>query len=298
LAKQKVPKYLIWEIVLVDNASTDMSKELAEHYWQSLGAPAPMITFDEPNAGTANARRAGVFAARYNTILFCDDDNWLSPDYLAIGWDFLKNDERVGLVGGQAEAVNEEPLPDWFDSVSPYYAASAPAPESRSFDWEGLWSAGLFGRTEILHKVFNPVAPFLNKGRVGSNTGCGEDAEMCLRTSILGYGCYYLDKLKFQHYIQTSRLTKEYAESLLSSIIDSSQAKAIYQRILFTKKLDRIERIFFIVKQLVKYYGPFRYSLSLQDTIICKDYLFILTCKLKYARPEAIIAMNFVKATK
>jgi hypothetical protein len=63
-----------------------------------------------PGPGLAYARRRGVMEAAYEYIVFCDDDNWLAPDYLSIAREILF-DPKVGAAGGQAEPEFEGPVP-------------------------------------------------------------------------------------------------------------------------------------------------------------------------------------------
>ena len=72
------------EVVVVDNNSQDGVAEEAERYWNALNKPPfPMRCIEERQPGIAFARRTGVMTAKSEVIVFCDDDNLLSPDYFA-----------------------------------------------------------------------------------------------------------------------------------------------------------------------------------------------------------------------
>src|SRR5262249_17511403 len=68
-----------WEIVLVDNASTDQTASHAQSLWQSFGAPSELRVVSEPNLGLIHARVTGISSAGYEILTFVDDDNWISP---------------------------------------------------------------------------------------------------------------------------------------------------------------------------------------------------------------------------
>jgi hypothetical protein len=178
--------------------------------------------------------------------------------------------------------------------MSPYYAACAPAPESKHFNWEGLWSAGLFGRTEPLKQIFDVTLPFLIQGRVGNNTGCGEDAEICLRSFLMGWNTYYLDELRFQHYIAASRLTNAYSASLLNSVNAASEIKSIYQRALQIQHLQPLSRKLFFIRQYIKLCWPLRHAIKKSNRIITKDLLFFLRGNFNFGRTETIAVQKFI----
>jgi glycosyltransferase involved in cell wall biosynthesis len=82
LARQVVPSGLSVEAVVVDNASEDGTGETAYGEWSRLHAPFELSIVKEPKAGLSHARRSGLRRARHSVVIFCDDDNWLGPDYV------------------------------------------------------------------------------------------------------------------------------------------------------------------------------------------------------------------------
>jgi glycosyltransferase involved in cell wall biosynthesis len=66
-----------YEVVLVDDGSTDSSGEVAAHYVASY---SHLRLVRQPNAGLGAARNAGVAAARGRLLTFVDSDDELPPD--------------------------------------------------------------------------------------------------------------------------------------------------------------------------------------------------------------------------
>lgn len=66
-----------FEVILVDDGSTDNSMAIAERY-----SPGLRI-FRKENGGQASAFNAGFAASKGDWILFLDSDDWLKPDALA-----------------------------------------------------------------------------------------------------------------------------------------------------------------------------------------------------------------------
>lgn len=69
-----------FEIILVDDGSTDSSGTLCDSY----GARYPELVrvIHKPNGGLSSARNAGIDAARGEWIVFPDPDDWAEPDYV------------------------------------------------------------------------------------------------------------------------------------------------------------------------------------------------------------------------
>ncbi|MGC1380710.1 MAG: glycosyltransferase [Candidatus Baltobacteraceae bacterium] len=69
-----------FEIVVVDNGSTDESKSVAERY---RGGTVPLSYVFEPNPNRGKARNRGAERARGEYLLFCDDDVALPTGWIA-----------------------------------------------------------------------------------------------------------------------------------------------------------------------------------------------------------------------
>ena len=69
-----------WELVLVDNASSDGTPAVIEGFTRQ--APMSCHHVHAPQCGLARARNVGLAAARGEILVFTDDDCYPSPDYL------------------------------------------------------------------------------------------------------------------------------------------------------------------------------------------------------------------------
>lgn len=68
-----------YEIILVDDGSTDSSPQLCDNYAQSYSF---IRVVHKKNGGLSSARNAGIDAARGQYIIFPDPDDWVEPNYL------------------------------------------------------------------------------------------------------------------------------------------------------------------------------------------------------------------------
>src|SRR6266516_3860790 len=58
LAVQQVPQGIPWEVILIDNASTDGTADFATAHWPAT-ASAPLRVISEPRLGLTHARECG-----------------------------------------------------------------------------------------------------------------------------------------------------------------------------------------------------------------------------------------------
>src|SRR5579872_229090 len=90
-----------WELVIVDNGSTDgTSKYLASIDHTRLNR-AQVTTVCEPRRALAAARNTGWRIARGDIVAFTDDDCYVSRDYVDAVIQVFEDDPHLGFVGGR-----------------------------------------------------------------------------------------------------------------------------------------------------------------------------------------------------
>jgi glycosyltransferase involved in cell wall biosynthesis len=72
-----------WDLVIVDDGSTDETPEVLQTYRMEHPSRAITIVRKETNAGVSSARNAGIAAARGEIVLFTDSDCTVDPDWVA-----------------------------------------------------------------------------------------------------------------------------------------------------------------------------------------------------------------------
>lgn len=222
------------ELILVNNCSTDHSEEMARSFLAE-NAKLPWWIVDEPKPGLAHARLCGLFHAKFDILLYCDDDNWLSPNYVSTGEQFLRANKDVAILGGKGKAVSSIPIPDWFEKVQNFYAVGPQFPHSGRVKGKRnmVYGAGFFIRKDVFDHLLACGFTFHSLGRTGRKLSAGEDSELCLAVQITGKSIWYLEELTFQHYMEPFRLEKAYFEQLKKGMEDSGFYGRFYRDYLF-----------------------------------------------------------------
>ena len=215
LAAQQDCDGIPWEVIVVDNASQDNTADVAISLWPQ-NAPAPLRVVREERLGLTYARMRGFNEARYEIVSFIDDDNWVYPDWIKLGWEIMTQNPDVGACGGQGEAVFETEPPWWFEQFKGSYGVGHQVANNIDSAQEALtlWGTGFKRKSAWLQLVENGFKPLL-VGRQGNRLLSGEDIEISLALRLAGWKLLYDPRLKFKHFLPAYRLNWNYLRRLV-----------------------------------------------------------------------------------
>jgi cellulose synthase/poly-beta-1,6-N-acetylglucosamine synthase-like glycosyltransferase len=100
--------YSNYEIIIVNDGSTDKTKEVAEQlvgYQKGRYADIKISLIDKPNGGKAKALNAGISYSKADIVLCMDGDSQLSPDSVRLAVRHFANPE-IGAVAGNVKVMN------------------------------------------------------------------------------------------------------------------------------------------------------------------------------------------------
>ncbi len=204
-----------WEIIIVDNASTDTTNILSQKILSKSLPPGNFKVIVEKNPGLIYARKKGAAEAQYNYLLFCDDDNWMAENYFQLAFDMMQQTPAIGILGGKGEAVFEKTKPVWFDTYQINFAVGEQSDqESEIVFVEAVYGAGIIVRAELFELLNTLYFESLLTGRKGNQVISGEDTELCYVTKYVGYQIAYCRNLQFKHLMPDGRMNWNYMKRL------------------------------------------------------------------------------------
>ncbi len=214
LLKQQASSF-DWEVIVVDNASTDSTTALAQQILSTKLPTEKYKVVQEPEPGLSSARRKGYLTSRYKYLLFCDDDNWMKEDYLQLAFDTMEQNITIGILGGAGEAVFEKEKPFWFDTYKLNFAVGKQSNEVDTISkTETVYGAGFIVRRQIFEMLDAIQFKSLLSDRKGNELMSGGDTELCLVTKYLGYEVGCSSKLHFKHLMPEDRMKWDYLKKL------------------------------------------------------------------------------------
>jgi glycosyltransferase involved in cell wall biosynthesis len=212
IKRQRIADGLRWELLVIDNASSDATALVARQYWGEDG-PAPLRVVHEPRVGLCYARERAFSEAHCEVVSFVDDDNWIRPEFVTIVSECMSADPDLGAIGSTNTAVADTALPEWFSRWAHYYAAHASCEFATLESWI-LVGAGMTIRKRCWEDLWgNGFRPRLTD-RVGpSLTTCG-DLELGCAIQLAGWTIRVEPRLGLLHYMTGHRLQWRYLRRL------------------------------------------------------------------------------------
>ncbi len=214
LVDQKLSGGLSYEIIVVDNNSSDRTREVMDEFMARNGRS---FTYRfEGRQGLSVARNTGIRAAHGQILAFTDDDVTVHPEWVESLWNCFR-ETGARMVGGKIERLWLCDRPNWFrDEIDGPLIVQDLGQKRKKWDS----SRHTVGANMAFHRsVFEQIGFFRDDlGRRGELLFGGEDREIFLRTRAAGLPIYYEPKAVVWHKVETGRLTKEYLRKWFSEI--------------------------------------------------------------------------------
>lgn len=103
-----------WDIVLVDNASSDATPDIMHRFATTHGAQF----VSEPRPGKSHALNRAIEAARGDLLIFMDDDVLPVPRWARAYAEAAQSSPRVGVFAGAVRPHWIAPPPEWLETLA------------------------------------------------------------------------------------------------------------------------------------------------------------------------------------
>ncbi|MEB3831299.1 hormogonium polysaccharide biosynthesis glycosyltransferase HpsE [Phormidium sp. CCY1219] len=219
LQQQRGTEEIAWEVLVIDNNSTDDTAKVVQLLQDNWPHPYPLRYCFEAQQGLAFARQRAIAEAQGSWIGFLDDDNLAASDWVAAACSFVKDYPKAGAISGQIHASFEAAPPENFKQIEAFLAIREHGPTPFQFEPENLRlppGAGLVVRKQAW--VQSVPSRLALQGRVGKAAVAGEDYEVLLYMHKAGWEIWYNPAMHIEHRIPRSRLEREYLLPLARGI--------------------------------------------------------------------------------
>jgi glycosyltransferase involved in cell wall biosynthesis len=217
LVRQGYPRDA-WELLVVDNNSTDDTGDVVASFMASSPPPRRIV---ETRPGLDHGRNRAIDEARGEIIALVDDDIIVEPDWLSqLAAPFAsQSSHSIGVVGGEVVPVFPDGLPRWLEGAHrplAFRATAGPLPANQAPMGANFafprWVFERFGRFDT------------NLDRQGSKLFGGGDSNMIRRVRSAGLEAWFVPGARVLHQIPASRLTLRYA---LRHAFDSARSRVV-----------------------------------------------------------------------
>ncbi|NEP10940.1 MAG: glycosyltransferase family 2 protein [Symploca sp. SIO2C1] len=265
-----------WEVIVVDNNSTDNTAQVVKNYQANWRADCPLKYYFESEQGAAFARQKAVDKARGKFIGFLDDDNLPTPDWVASAYAFGEIHPQAGAYGSRVQGDFEASPPEYLKSIACFLAIVDRGPLPHKYEPRQKLlppGAGLVVRKQAWQQAV-PRRLFLNhKGRDAGLAS--EDLEVVLYIQQAGWEIWYNPQMQIYHKIPAWRCEKDYLISLMRCIGLSRHHLRMLRLSSWQRPLVTLLHLLNDLRKLVQHWLKTRGASGSDVAVACKRQLLL-----------------------
>jgi GT2 family glycosyltransferase len=213
IARVDMPDGLGWEVLVVDNKSTDATADVVRARSQAF--PVPLRYVFEPRQGKSCAMNTGMEHSRAPLIAFVDDDVNVSAHWLCAIADAFRTHPEVAYLGGRVDPIWEVPCPSWFAATGKTLWGTLAILDygDESFVFEERRKIPLGANFAIRRAMCDRIGGFDPcLGRNGETVLLGQELpEFFARARSVGVRGRYIPAMTVRHHVPAKRLQPDYA---------------------------------------------------------------------------------------
>lgn len=175
------------EVIVVDNASTDNSRELIKNQFSNI-----RLIELKKNIGFAAGNNRGFQIAHGKYIATLNNDVVVEPDWLTQPFEFLENDETVGIIACRQMNYQNHEIIDCLYSYPLRSLLFQPMGNGKKFSSLELYSKpgyviGAGGASAIYRKKLLDIFDGFDERYYSYH----EESDLCMRAFLSGWKCIY-----------------------------------------------------------------------------------------------------------
>jgi glycosyltransferase involved in cell wall biosynthesis len=209
---------LAWEIIVVDNNSTDNTAEVVRRYQANWPKETPLRYEFEARQGAGYARHHGTKVANSPLIGYLDDDNLPWINWVRSAYHFGQANPEIGVFGSRIRGKFSTTPPAHFERIAALLALTDRGGQPIPYRPEAKVlppGAGLVVRRQAW---LDNVPEERTLAEKFGEREAGEDLEVVLRIQQAGWPVWYNASMWMYHDIPGSRLTRQYLVTLCRGI--------------------------------------------------------------------------------
>jgi len=205
-----------WEVVIVDNNSTDDTADVVTDL-QSRSAASIRYVF-EAEQGLSAARNRGIAETASPYLCFIDDDIRVEPQWLRAVFDGFK-ERSADAVGGRILVQSAAPVPAWINEDMRGFLGHRDLGNEPHY-MDGVTEFPFGGNMALSRRIIEQVGGFDTRmGRKGEGKKRqelfkGEETDYFRRVAAAGGRLYYVPDATVHHKILPHQLKKQFFRTI------------------------------------------------------------------------------------
>ena len=195
-----------WKLIVVDNASTDKSREIIASFRDRL----PLTCLSEGGSGKNAALNAAIAHVDGDLTVLTDDDVFPESDWLVCLRSAADAHPDFSLFGGVVLPRWENTPPAWvvkWVPSQPVFTLTPPGLREGPVDNHFVVGPNMAVRTEVFAKGFR-FDPTI--GPQGANYAMGSETEFVKRLGRHGYAAWHVANARVGHFVRDFQMTKSW----------------------------------------------------------------------------------------